>query len=178
MKSPQSESASYEFTFTVFIPTYNRSYILERALSSLKSQTFKDFEVLIIDDGSMDNTRELVSAWQQSSDFPIRYYWQENQGKHAAHNYAVKLSKGFLFVTLDSDDMLTPNALEILKTTWDSIPEKEREAFAGVEGLCAELDGKVAGNFFPADVSDANYLEMHKLNRLRGDKKMQSGPPY
>ena len=70
-----------DYTFTIFIPTYNRAYTLDRALRSLENQSFTDFEVLIIDDGSEDNTRTLIKNWQQKAKFPIRYHWQENQGR-------------------------------------------------------------------------------------------------
>lgn len=161
----------YDCTFTIFIPTYNRAYTLDRALHSLENQSYTDFEVLIIDDGSEDNTRALIKNWQQKAKFPIHYHWQENQGKHVAHNNAVKLSKGYFFVTLDSDDMLAPEALTRLKTHWDAIPDADKKYFAGVEGLCADLDGKVAGTFFPEPIMDSNYLEIRKKYQIRGDKK-------
>jgi glycosyltransferase involved in cell wall biosynthesis len=161
----------YDYTFSVFIPTYNRGCTLDRALHSLENQSFTDFEVLIIDDGSEDNTRELIKRWQQQAKFPIHYYWQENQGKHIAHNNALELSRGYFFVTLDSDDMLTPEALGRLKIHWDAIPDADKKYFAGVEGLCVDLDGKVAGTRFPEAIMDSNYLEIRKKYRIKGDKK-------
>ena len=136
-------------TFTIFIPTYNRAYTLGRALQSISEQSFKDFEVLIIDDGSSDNTHELVEGWKKREIFPIRYHWQRNQGKHVAHNNAVKRARGYFFVLLDSDDMLHPRALERLKYHWDSIPDNKKEQFAGVEGLCIYSDGRVKVDRFP-----------------------------
>ncbi len=158
-------------TFTVFIPTYNRAYTLDRALQSVSEQTFRDFEVLIIDDGSRDNTRQLVESWQGRKIFPIRYFWQENQGKHVAHNNAVKRALGFLFVLLDSDDMLHPRALERLKYHWESIPDSKKKHFAGVEGLCVYSDSSVKVDRFPEDVMDATYLEKRKKYNIRSEKR-------
>ncbi len=158
-------------TFTIFIPTYNRAYTLDRALQSVSDQTFRDFEVLIIDDGSRDNTRQLVENWQGREIFTIRYYWQKNQGKHVAHNNAVKRALGFFFVLLDSDDMLHPRALERLKYHWESIPDSKKNHFAGVEGLCVYSDSSVQVDRFPEDVMDADYLEKTKKYNIRSEKR-------
>jgi glycosyltransferase involved in cell wall biosynthesis len=158
-------------TFTIFIPTYNRAYTLDRALQSVSDQTFRDFEVLIIDDGSRDNTRQLVENWQGREIFTIRYYWQKNQGKHVAHNNAVKRALGYFFVLLDSDDMLHPRALERLKYHWESIPDSKKNHFAGVEGLCVYSDSSVQVDRFPEDVMDADYLEKTKKYNIRSEKR-------
>jgi len=161
----------HRVTFTIFIPTYNRAYTLDRALQSVSEQTFKDFEVLIIDDGSRDNTRQLIENWQGRDIFSIRYYWQENQGKHVAHNNAVKHALGYFFVLLDSDDMLHPRALERLKYHWENIPDKLKEQFAGVEGLCVYSDSSVRVDRFPKDVMDSDYLEKTKKYNIRSEKR-------
>ena len=73
---------TYRYIFTVFTPTYNRAHTLHRVYGSLKVQTFRDFEWLIVDDGSTDDTEALVKQWQAEANFPIRYIWQKNSGKH------------------------------------------------------------------------------------------------
>ena len=83
-------SGAYRYRFTVFTPTFNRADTLSRVYDSLSAQTFDDFEWLIIDDGSTDGTRKLVTSWQHDSTFPIRYLHQPNAGKHLAHNWAVE----------------------------------------------------------------------------------------
>ena len=75
-------------TLTIFTPAYNRAHTLVRTYESLCRQTCKDFEWLIVDDGSQDNTRELVDSWIKEGKIPIRYIYQHNQGMHAAHNTA------------------------------------------------------------------------------------------
>src|SRR5947209_20534442 len=106
--------------FTVFTPTYNRRHCLNRVYESLLAQTFRDFEWLIIDDGSNDDTASLVQQWQNEAAIRIRYELQPNQGKHVAFNRAVQLAAGECLVPLDSDDRCVPIALERLNQRWDS----------------------------------------------------------
>lgn len=159
-------------TFTIFIPTYNRVHLLPRAFASIESQTFKDFDVLIVDDGSNDDTQQTVSAWSQRVDFSVQYIKQENQGKPAAHNAALNHAYGYFTVILDSDDMLASNALQQLHYHWRAIPDNEKPHFAGVEGLCALFDSKkISGDKFPQDVLDSDYLETRHRLHIGGDKK-------
>jgi glycosyltransferase involved in cell wall biosynthesis len=156
-------------TFTVFTPTYNRAHLLGRVIESLKRQTFKDFEWIIIDGGSEDNTKELVAGWMKESDFPIIYH-QHNSGKHVAINRGVGKANGSLFVIVDSDDWLCPNALERMLYYWESIPEDQREGFVGVAGLFAYADGSVVGDLFPSPVFDSDMLERWAKWNVYGDK--------
>ena len=90
-------------TITVFTPTYNRAYIIENLYRSLQNQTTSDFEWLVIDDGSKDNTKELFTNWiLENTNFPIRYYKVENGGKHRAINKATDIANGKLFFIVDS----------------------------------------------------------------------------
>ena len=88
--------------FTVFIPTYNRRHTLLRLFESLEAQTFRDFEWLVIDDGSTDGTGELLLELESWASFPLRYHYQSNGGKRVASNRAVDLAVGQLFTTVDS----------------------------------------------------------------------------
>lgn len=134
-------SAGYQYKFTVFTPTYNRVQTLSRVYESLQVQTFSDFEWLIVDDGSVDRTRELVEGWQMEACFPIHYLWQENQGKHVAFNYALQEARGELFLTLDSDDACVPEALERFYFHWNAIPENRKGQFSAVTALCKDQNG-------------------------------------
>lgn len=99
---------------TIFTPTYNRINELERLYSSLISQTDFRFEWLIVDDGSTDDTENMVVSWLDTSPFPIRYIKQPNSGKHVAHNHGATEASGEYFICVDSDDWLEPNAVETI----------------------------------------------------------------
>ncbi|HEY9652019.1 MAG TPA: glycosyltransferase family 2 protein [Coleofasciculaceae cyanobacterium] len=158
------------YTFTVFTPTYNRAYTLPRVYESLKQQTYKDFEWLIVDDGSTDNTSELVEEWQHKSEFAIHYIYQNNSGKHNAYNLAAREAKGQFFICLDSDDACVPEALEQFKYHWDSISPDERQNFSGVDCLCQDQNGNVIGSYYPSNPTDANYFEIRYRLKVDGEK--------
>ena len=139
-------------TFTVFTATYNRAHLLSRVYNSLRQQTFRDFEWLVVDDGSTDDTRTVVETLQREADFPIRYIYQENGHKKTAFNRGVKEAKGDLFLPLDHDDEATPHALEIFHRHWITIPDDLRSKFTGVCGLCINEKGQIIGDSFPSDV--------------------------
>ncbi len=164
---PQSR---YQYVFTVFTPSYNRAHCLHRVYESLQAQTFRNFEWLIVDDGSTDNTQELIEQWQAGADFPIHYIYQENAGKHMAFNRGVQEARGEFFLTLDSDDACVPEALERFKYHWDLIPDELKEKFSAVTALCKDQYGKLVGNSFPFDPTDSDSLEIHYRFKVKGEK--------
>ena len=98
---------------TVFTPTYNRGYIIDNLFQSLKRQSYTDFEWIVIDDGSDDDTENMFQKFQSvDNGFPIIYKKVNNGGKHRAINTGLNLAKGELFFIVDSDDYLTDSALE------------------------------------------------------------------
>jgi len=159
-----------KYTFTVFTSTFNRSYLLGTVYNCLKNQTFKDFEWIIIDDGSTDDTKKIVESWQKESIFLIRYYYQKNMGLHAAINHGVKKARGKLFLQMDSDDMCEPIALEKFKYYWDSIPEVKQAQFSAVTVLCKNKEGNIVGDKFPKDIFDSNTIEIHDRFKIKGEK--------
>ena len=157
-------------TFTVITPTYNRAGTLPRVHSSLANQTFRDFEWVIVDDGSTDDTRELVQAWQSSGWPPIRYViLPTNGGILAARNRGVAEATGRFVLFHDSDDMCVPNALERFNFHWESIPAQERTNFVGVTAQCVYQTGEPVGPSLPTSPLDSNSLEMSYRYRLRGE---------
>ncbi len=155
---------------TIFTPTYNRAYIIKSLYDSLKKQTFRDFEWIVIDDGSTDNTQQLFDEIKNDAhDFPITYLRTENQGKHCAVNRAVGLASGRLFFIVDSDDSLPNNSLETIEKYENSISSEERELFAGIAGLRGAKDGSILGTTFEGDYLDITYLEAPSKN-IYGDK--------
>lgn len=152
-------------TLTVFTPAYNRAHTIDRTYESLCRQTCKDFEWLVIDDGSKDNTRELVEGWIAENRIPIRYIYQENQGMHGAHNTAYRNITTELNTCIDSDDYMPDDAVEKIITFWK---EHGSEEYAGIVGLDITIDGKVIG-----DTLDNQPPAIHFYERpIKGDKKM------
>ncbi len=157
-------------TFTVFTPTFNRADRLPRVYDSLRAQTYRDFEWLIVDDGSTDGTVELVEGWIADGDLPIRFVRQDHGGFPVAFNRGAREAKGRFFLELDSDDACEPQALERFKAIWDSIPAGEQERFCGVTVLCMDDDGAIIGDRFPARILDSDYLEMRFRHKVDGEK--------
>lgn len=159
---------------TVFTPSYNRAHTLHRVYESLKAQTYRDFEWLIVDDGSTDATKEAVTQFQSQNDsFPIRYFYQRNQGKHIATNRAVREAHGEFFITLDSDDGCKPEALEHLLRMWNTIPEADRSAYKGVSCRCCkpESPDTIIGTPLPSQKGylDSNDHELRYCHKVKGE---------
>lgn len=171
-------------SITVFTPTFNRAYCLGRAYDSLLRQTCKDFEWLVIDDGSTDNTRELVESWKLCGKIPVRYIYKENGGMHSAHNVAHSVIDTELCICLDSDDILTDDCIEVVLRYW-----RNHEAYHGLAaGIIAEdgyIGGDVVGTHLPSNVLLASEDYLREVMGVRGDKKIvfksacaQLVPPY
>jgi len=158
----------YNYRFTVCTATYNRAKLMHRVFDSLMRQTFKDFEWLIIDDGSTDNIQEIVEEFQKKSWFPIRYIYKENGGKHTAINRGVKEAKGELFLIFDSDDWCVENALERFDYHWKQIDNKEK--FSSIASLSKDTNGNVIGQKFPKDIFDSNLIDIYFKYGVSGDK--------
>ncbi|MCM8757818.1 MAG: glycosyltransferase family 2 protein [Candidatus Omnitrophica bacterium] len=159
-----------EIFITVFTPTYNRESLLARLYDSIKRQDFSNFEWIIVDDGSTDNTSSIVEAWAKESNFDIRYFYQENSGKHIAINKGVDNARGELFFIVDSDDWLSDNVLQDIWQVWQSIPKDQRILLAGVSGLCAYRDGSIVGTKYPLDSMDSDHIEIRTFYDVKGDK--------
>lgn len=156
---------------TIFTATFNRAHTLERLARSIERQTFDvDFEWLIVDDGSTDETEELIARIAPTMPFPVRYFRKSNGGKHTAFNRGVELAHGAFMLTIDSDDELHPEGLKNAMNAWQSIPTDERYRFQGVAGLCTDQQGKIIGDPFPKDAFDSNTPEVAFRYRVRGDK--------
>ena len=97
-------------TVTVLTPTFNRGGGLEKLYESLKRQSCKDFEWLVVDDGSTDGTDNLIGQLQEKSEFPVRYIYKSNGGKHTALNVGIQTICSELTFIVDSDDIVTDDA--------------------------------------------------------------------
>lgn len=156
--------------FTVFTPAYNRAHTLHRTYESLKRQTCRAFEWLVVDDGSTDHTRDLLASWEAENLVPLRYFHQPHRGLHFAYNLAMRQARGEFLIKLDSDDACVPWALERLLFHWQQIPASHRTWFIGVTSLCQDQHGRLVGNRFPQDVIDCSTGEIHYRHRVWGEK--------
>lgn len=153
---------------TICTPTYNRAYTLSRTYRSLTRQTVKDFEWVIIDDGSTDKTKDLVDMWLEEGLLKITYFYQKNQGKHIALNQGVDLSKGELFTCLDSDDWFYDDTVEIIKNTWSHLDKKNE--LAGIIGLDTFENNQIVGSKFPEGLERGNWIDVMYKHQVKGDK--------
>ena len=154
---------------TILTTTYNRAYCLDRLYKSLQKQSSKEFEWIVVDDGSTDNTRELIDKWKkETKDFSICYYWTENGGKHHALNVGTEKAKGECVVNVDSDDYLLQDAVEFVHDKFKEIEDDEK--FAGIAGLKCFSDGSIIGGkpIFDQYV-DANSYDFD-FHIQKGDK--------
>ena len=155
---------------TVFTPAYNRAYSLPRTYESMKNQTCKDFIWLIIDDGSTDNTKDLVDQWRKEDNgFEIQYIYKENGGMHTAHNTAYANMTTELNTCIDSDDAMPNDAVEKILNHWEMVKDK---GYAGMIALDADMNtGKVIGNGFPEGLTETT-VSGYYANGGSGDKKL------
>lgn len=174
---------------TIFTPAYNRAHTIVRTYQSLCRQTSHDFEWLIIDDGSSDNTQDLVRSWLIDSsirgsdieftgfskDAPwlyIRYIYQNNQGMHGAHNTAYENIKTELNTCIDSDDYAPDDSVAKIAKFWNSQTIENRLKYAGIIALDVnDVNKGVIGDIFPSDLKSTTLLGYY-ANGGRGDKKL------
>ena len=155
-------------TLTVFTPAYTRAHTIERTYQSLCRQTLQDFCWLIIDDGSKDNTGELVEKWKKENKIPITYIYQQNQGMHGAHNTAYKHIDTELNTCIDSDDFMPDNAVELIVKTWR---KKGNDRYAGMIALDQIEDGTIIGKDFDRDLKETTLGDYYRKGGS-GDKKL------
>lgn len=152
---------------TIFTPTYNRAYTLERLYESLCTQTVHGFEWIIVDDGSTDNTEQLVKRFISESKLTISYIKQPNSGKHCAINRGIEMARGDWFFIVDSDDYLPANSVELILLYVEQITIDE--SFAGVSGLRCYPNGRKVGGAVTYDVLDTDSVSFRVRYHVRGD---------
>jgi len=152
---------------TVFTPTYNRGYIIKKLYNSLVSQTYTNFEWMVVDDGSEDDTENICNHFIQENLIDIKYLKQKNGGKHRALNNAVKKAQGELFFVVDSDDQLTENALERIAFYYNKI--KNDNSIGGVFGVKALFSGKLPGDELPFSELKCSNLDFRYKYNIKGD---------
>ncbi|WP_291136264.1 glycosyltransferase family A protein [Flavobacterium sp. UBA7663] len=151
---------------TIFTPTYNRAHLLERLYKSLCHQSNKDFEWVIVDDGSVDHTETVIESFQLENQISIQFYKQENSGKHIAINKGVSLAKGELFFIVDSDDYLSEHAIEEVCFYFNKI--KKIPSIVGVAGRRMYADFSIVGTSNYEELI-SNSLDIRYSHKVTGD---------
>lgn len=159
-----------DFKFTIFTPVYNGEFFIERVFNSLKNSSYRNFEWIIINDGSTDNSHQIISQLITKVDWDITYInWEKNKGKHFAWNYAASIAKGDLWLPIDCDDAFIPESLTFYNNTWNTYHNDE--TIYGIDTLCFYADSKkIIGTPYPYDGIKANFLELKYIYNVTGEK--------
>lgn len=151
---------------TIHTATYNRAYILGNAYGSLKAQTNKNFEWIITDDGSTDETEQLVLSWQnENSEFDIIYNKIEHVGVPTALNSGVSLANTEWFMILDSDDYIAPNTVEQVLEWLEEI--EDNLEFVGIGYAKCHPDGTYMKDQIPIIDSKVGYVDATNIERKK-----------
>lgn len=153
---------------TIFTPTYNRAHLLERLYKNLSEQEYQNFEWLIIDDGSTDNTREIIENYKREGKLNIQYFYKENGGKHTAINFGLEKAQSDIFFLLDSDDFLEKSATKVVAEKWDVI--RNTPSLCGIVGLSKFLNKEVRTDAFPEDDWVVSFTDIYFKYKILGDK--------
>jgi glycosyltransferase involved in cell wall biosynthesis len=157
--------------FSICVPTFNRSALIDRWFNSLRAHTGVQFELIVVKDGSSDDTREKLETLARTADFPVVALHGERQGRGAALNRAFDAARGRFIFIMDDDDLIPAGALDRILAVWNSIPASSRSLYCGVCGICSDFDGQPIGHAFPDDVVDSDFFSMRIVNGIRGDKR-------
>lgn len=148
----------YKYRFTVFTATYNRSSMLKRLYKELSNQTYNDFEWVVVNDGSTDDTDEVMRQIVAENKLHIQYINKSNGGKHTAWRAATPLFQGRYVITADDDDPITDNMLEIFDKYWSELERSpEYELFWEIRSRCKDENGKLVGKELPVPYYDSDY---------------------
>lgn len=155
---------------TVFTPSYNRKKELKKLYDSLLKQNYSNFEWLIVDDGSSDDTENYIKELKKQNKININYVYKENGGKQSAYNMGLKKAKGDIFLCIDSDDILKPNILKKISEDFEKYEGNNKiGGIAYLQGYISDKN-KLIGTKFPDDVEIINYFDIYHKYGVKGDK--------
>lgn len=157
---------------TFITPVYNRKELLRRAIESVKHQTYKNIEHIIVDDGSSDNPEEIVIPYLESAEYPVLFIKKENGGVHTARNIAIKHARGEFTIFLDSDDELITTATENFITAWNDIPTDPKRHCREIVGLCVDENYRLMGRPFPDGINQLTGKELTKALKIANGAHM------
>lgn len=152
---------------TVITPAYNRASLLERLYNSLKGQNFTDFEWIIIDDGSTDNTKQTVESFFVDNTLRVKYLYKRNGGKHTALNVGIKNAAGKYIFIADSDDLLLPNCLSTLYEKSTLI--EQNSDLGGMVGINCTIEGNRIGSGLPQETIECSPIDIRYKYKVTGD---------
>lgn len=155
-----------EKRITVFTPSYNRAHLLHNLYQSLLRQNNTNFKWLIIDDGSKDNTKEIVNTFISEGKIEIQYVYKENGGLHTGYNKAIEIMDTELSICIDSDDWLVDDGIDLILNFWD---QNKSDDVAGIIGLDFDTEGNLIGGLLP-DTKKINPVLL-LASKQKGDKK-------
>ena len=156
-------------TLGIITTTYNRGYCIHQVYESLLRQDCKDFMWLVIDDGSTDNTKDIIEGFIAENKIHIEYIYQENMGMHGARNTAYDNINTELNVIIDSDDWLADQAVGKIIDLWNA---KEADDIAGIIAINSDINGKTIGTSLPRGVEKCTVTELFNKYKGKGDKKL------
>lgn len=159
-----------QFLFTIFTPVYNGEKFIHRVIDSLQKLTYRNFEWIIVNDASTDNSDVIIRDFIESVDWDITYIKKcSNAGKHIAWNEAAQIAKGEIFITLDCDDACVPNALDFLNDKWNCYYDDI--SVYGIDTLCIDpANNQICGTKYPKDDLRTNYDELCNIYNVSGEK--------
>ena len=146
---------------TVLTPVFNRKMELKRCMDSVKEQTFRNFEYIIVNDGSTENIDDMINEFMDAVSFPVMYIKKDNGGVHTARNLGIQYARGEMLAMIDSDDELIPYALETFISIWKSIPDKSK--FCQVRCCCQDQNGNLVGDSFPENINSVSWKIRKKI---------------
>lgn len=152
---------------TIFTPTYNRGYIIRQCYESLCRQSNKNFVWLIVDDGSTDNTEQIINSFINEDKIKIIYFRQKNSGKHVAHNTGVLMCETEIFVCVDSDDYLSDDAVQLIYDTWDKVGNDK--SLAGIVALRGKSHNELLGTPMPDNIEKSSIFDLYDKYKFKGD---------
>ena len=159
--------------FTVVTPVFNRHDILPRAIKSIEGQVFRDFEYIIVNDGSTENLDDIVLPFMDRTAIPVMYIKKPNGGVHTARNAGIRQARGFLIAWLDSDDEFVPETLDIFKRRWDEIPDRNKDEYYQVAARMKEYSGR-EGALFPEGINDLDREEAYRVYHANKTENLES----
>jgi len=156
-------------TLTVITTTYNRAYCIGNLYDSLVRQTSDDFVWLVVDDGSSDNTEEVIKGFIDEGKIEIVYIKQKNAGMHGARNTAYDNVTTEINTIIDDDDYMTDDAVEKITDFWK---KNKKDGVVGFIAYDVDLDGKIIGTLFPEGIGETTTTELVDVYGMKGDKKL------